>query len=103
MSLRPMTTGMRIWIWLDRRRCLLLTHAGTLFSLFAADLLATELRQLGAVLERNARVALYDEGLPVEALGDLDGGAPVLARTASRRILGVMSEDAYMCEHVGRD
>ena len=87
-------------IWLDRRKCLLLTHAGTLFPLFVADLLAADLRQLGAVLERNARVALYDERLPVEALGDLDGGAPVLARTASRRILGVMSEDAYMCEQV---
>jgi hypothetical protein len=31
-------------LWLDRRKCLLATHAGTLFSLFVADIRAADLR-----------------------------------------------------------
>lgn len=87
-------------LWFDRRKCLLLMHAGTLFPLLVADVLAADLRRLGDLLERNARTALYDERLPPHLLGDLDGGAPRITRTASRRILGVMNEDGYMCEHV---
>src|SRR5262245_46545241 len=34
-------------LWLERRKCLLLTHAGTLFSIFVADVRAPELRPLG--------------------------------------------------------
>jgi hypothetical protein len=34
-------------LWLDGRKCLLLTHAGTLFPVFAADVRAAELRPLG--------------------------------------------------------
>jgi hypothetical protein len=85
-------------LWFDRRKCLLLTHASTLFPVFIADVRAADLRAIGAVLERNAQSALYDEGLPADALGDVDGSALRIARTASRRILGVMTEDAYMCE-----
>lgn len=86
-------------LWFDRRKCLLLTHAGTLFPIFIADALAADLRGIGDLLERNARTALYDEGLPPDALGELDGTAPLIARTASKRILGVMTEDARMCEY----
>lgn len=86
-------------IWFDRRECLLLTHADTLFPVFIADVLAADLRKLGELLERNARTALYDERFPPEALGDLDGTAPLIARTASKRILGVMTEDARMCAY----
>ena len=51
-------------LWFDRRKCLLLTHAGTLFPSFIADVLAADLRAPGELLERNARTALYDERLP---------------------------------------
>lgn len=34
-------------LWFDRRKCLLLTHAGTLFSVFEADVRAAGLRGLG--------------------------------------------------------
>lgn len=86
-------------LWFDRRKCLLLTHAGTLFPLFIADVLAADLRRLDDLLERNARTALYDERLSPDALGDLSGAVPLIARTTSRRILGVMTEDTRMCEY----
>ena len=34
-------------IWIDRRKCLLLTHAGTLFPIFVADIRKGDLRPLG--------------------------------------------------------
>lgn len=84
-------------LWFDRRKCLLVTHADTLFPIFIADVLAADLRDLAELVRRNAQVALYDEHLPPDALGDLT--TPLeLARTASRRILGVMTDDAYGCE-----
>lgn len=86
-------------LWYDRRKCLLLTHAGTLFPIFIADVVAADLRAVGELLERNARTALYDERLTPSALGELNGTAPLIARTASKRILGVMTEDARTCEY----
>lgn len=86
-------------LWFNRRKCLLITHAGTLFPLFVADVSVADLRGLGELVERNARTALYDEALPADAFLSLDGADLRLARTASRRILGVMNEDADMCEY----
>lgn len=86
-------------LWYDRRKCLLLMHAGTLFPIFIADVLTADLRAVGALLERDARTALYDERLTPSALGELNGTAPLIARTASKRILGVMTEDARACEY----
>jgi hypothetical protein len=86
-------------LWFDRRKCLLITHAGTLFSLFVADVAAADLRGLGELVERNAQGALLDEALPPDALGSLDHSALRLSRTASRRILGVMNDDAGTCRY----
>lgn len=35
-------------LWIDRRKCLLVTHAGTLFSVFAPDVRVGELRPIGS-------------------------------------------------------
>ncbi len=34
-------------LWIDRRKCLLLMHAGTLFPVFAPDVRQRDLRRLG--------------------------------------------------------
>ena len=34
-------------LWLERRKCLLFTHAGTLFSAFVGDVRAADLRPIG--------------------------------------------------------
>lgn len=80
-------------LWFDRRKCLLLVHADTLFPVFVADVGNAGLTPLetwigGAVVHELRREALSDD-----ALGEIAG--PVTgAKTASRQILGFMNEMA---------
>jgi len=58
---------------LDRRRkCLLVTHAETLFSVFMPNVTAAGLRPIGPPVVSAIQAALQAEGLPVDTLGDLD-------------------------------
>jgi hypothetical protein len=52
-------------LWIDRRKCLLLTHAGTLFSVFRADVRTAELRPLGPYLATAVQAELFAERLPL--------------------------------------
>ena len=81
-------------LWFDRRKCLLLTHAGTVFSIFIPDVRKAELAPIGPYLIDAVVGALRAEGLPVDALGELDSHDVLLAKTASRRVLGFMNEVA---------
>lgn len=51
-------------VWLDRRKCLLVTHAGTLFPVFVADVRAAGLRPPGPYVVRIIEAELASEGLP---------------------------------------
>src|SRR5215207_3340700 len=86
-------------LWLERRKCLLLTHAGTLFSVFVADVRAAELRPLGTYIAEVAEAELRSERLPADALGALDPDTFQLARTASRSVLGCMNDMALHIEY----
>lgn len=81
-------------LWIERRKCLLLTHAGTLFPVFAADVRKPDLRPLGPLVVNLVEAAFDQERLPADALGALDPNALCLARTASRRVLGFMNDTA---------
>ncbi len=81
-------------LWIDRRKCLLLTHTGTLFPVFAADVRKRHLRLLGPLVVDLVQTALGQEQFPADALGALDPDAPRLARTASRSVLGYMNDMA---------
>jgi Domain of unknown function (DUF6933) len=82
-------------LWYDRRKCLLVVHAGTLFPVFVADVRAPELRPIGRRVVGLIEGALLEEGLPVDALGPLAADEVRLAKTASRQVLGVMNEIAF--------
>jgi hypothetical protein len=86
-------------LWLERRKCLLLTHAGTLFSVFLPDVRAAELRPLGPYLAAAMRAELQAEDLPADALGPLDSTDVQVARTASRSVLGFMNDMAVHVEY----
>lgn len=86
-------------LWLDRRKCLLLTHAGTLFPVFVADVRKRDLQPPGPLIAERVAAALTDEGLPLDLLGPIEPGAVRTARTASRRILGFMNDSALACRH----
>jgi hypothetical protein len=50
-------------LWFDRRKCLLLTHAGTLFSVFEADVRAVGLRDTHGLVTGLIARELAREGL----------------------------------------
>lgn len=81
-------------LWIDRRKCLLLAHADTLFPVFRADVRVDELRPLGAYVVRAIEEELRTEGLPLNVLGSLEAGDVHVARTANRSVLGFMNEMA---------
>ena len=82
-------------LWLDRRKCLLITHAGTLFSLFVADIRVSDLRPFERRIVDLLTAALLDEGLPSDALGSLEPSEARIAKTESRHVLGVMNQMAF--------
>jgi hypothetical protein len=83
-------------LWIQGRKCLLLTHAGTLFSVFLPDVRAADLRPIGAAVVPAIRGALSAESLPSDTFGPLV--AMRIAKTADRRVLGSMNDLAYRCE-----
>jgi hypothetical protein len=85
-------------LWMDRRKCLLLAHAGTLFTVLVADVRKADLLPLGSLVIRLIQRELRAEGLPLDAFGDLDLNSVELAKTASRKVLGYMNEIARSWE-----
>ena len=86
-------------LWIDRRKCLLFTHAGTMLSIFVPDVRKADVHAIAIVLVSQIATALAAEGLPPETLGPRDPGAVRLATSASRTVLGCMNDDASMLEH----
>lgn len=84
-------------LWIEGRKCLLLTHAGTLFSVFAPDVRTAQLRPFGTFVVRQIESQLDAEGLPVDALGPLDSADVTIAKTADRSVLGCMNDLAFTC------
>lgn len=81
-------------LWHERRKCLLLTHSGTLFSVFRADVRSADLRPLGVYLVDAIESELRAEQLPIDAFSPLAMDGMLLAKTSSRRTLGFMTEMA---------
>jgi hypothetical protein len=86
-------------LWVDRQKCLLLTHAGTLFSVFVAGVRKADLRPIGPYVVKVVEAELRSEHLPSDALGRLYPDAVRLAKTASRSILGFMNDIAVNCRY----
>jgi hypothetical protein len=86
-------------IWIDRRKCLLFTHATTLFPEFVPDVRAADTRPIGAYAIRVIRSALHAEHLPLDALGVIDPDDVRLAKTVSRSVLGFMNDQAFNCRY----
>ena len=88
---------------IERRKCLLVTHAGTLFSVFVPDVRVAQLRPLGPFLVARIADQLRAEGLAERALGALDAGGVTIAGTASgRSVPGCMNDLAFTCSDCGR-
>jgi hypothetical protein len=90
-------------LWSDRRKCLLLTHSATLFTIFEADVPASGLRATREFVAGLIGRELRCEGLSAGTFGDLERQEVLLARTADRSVLGCMNDMAFRCEHVIAD
>src|ERR1700756_2567829 len=87
-------------VGIARRKCLLVTHAGTLFSVFMPNVTAAGLRPIGPPVVSAIQAALQAEHLPIDTLGELDPRQVAVAKTADRRILGTLNDLAFTTEHV---
>ncbi len=85
-------------LWFDRRKCLLLTHAATLFSVFEADVRAADLRATRHLVTELVERELRREGLPSATFGNLRSQELIVAKTADRSVLGCMNDMAFLCE-----
>lgn len=86
-------------VLIEGRKCLLLTHAATLFSVFRPGVRVGDLRSMRPLVAGVIAEALAEEGLPGDAFGDLAGGELILARTADRQVLGCMNDPVGVREH----
>ncbi len=87
-------------IWIDRRKCLLLVHADTLFPVFVADVRKPQLTNFGQYVTGTVATALAHEGLTADCLGPIDPAQVRAARTASRSVLGVMNDMASLSQRI---
>jgi len=90
-------------LWLDGRKCLLLAHAGSLFSVFVPDIRKADLVPIGPSVVRFIHQELEAESFPLDRLGALDSSSIGLAKTESRTVLGYMNEMARFCEYAVDD
>ena len=86
-------------ITVARRRVVVAVHADTLFPVVAVGASSTQLRDLPGWLAAQVTAALADEGLPLTQLGSLGSEHAVLARTASKKVLGHLNQIAFEVEH----
>lgn len=84
----------------DGRKCLLLTHAATLFTVFEPDVRAAILRDTGRLVTELIERELLREQLPADTFGALEPEQVVIAKTADRSVLGCMNDMAFLCEIV---
>ena len=78
--------------WVQRRKCLLLMHTGTLFPALVVDVSKRDLHDLGSWVTSTIETALAAERLAPGTLGTLEPASLRLARTASRSMLGFMNQ-----------
>jgi hypothetical protein len=87
-------------LWFERRKCLLLTHQATLFTIFEPDVTADGLRAAYPMISRLVVRELRNAGLPEGTFGDLAREDVIFAKPADRSVLGCMNDMAVRCAHI---
>lgn len=87
-------------VWIQRRKCLMLVHTDTLFSVFTTDVSVAQLRPIGTYAVQAIHTALTDEGLPTNTLGDYHPNQVAIGKTLDRRMLGTMNDLIATAEHI---
>jgi hypothetical protein len=69
-------------------------NLSTLFTIFEADVSASDLRSTGSYLSTLINLELLSEGLPLDAFADPGSEEVVYAKTADRSVLGCINDMA---------
>lgn len=85
---------------IERRKCVLMVHAGTLFAVLDSDVRVAQFNDLGLYVATLVVDALASEGLAGTVLGPTDPSSVRVAKTASRSVLGHMNEMAFEVKHL---
>lgn len=83
---------------IERRKCLHMVHAYTLFAVLDTDVHVAKLMTSGST-SRPLSLTLASEGLADTALGPTDPAGVRVAKTARRSVLGHLNEMAFEVEH----
>lgn len=84
---------------IERRKCLLIVHADTLFAVFEPDVRVAQFDNLGIYAATLVVDALTSEGMSGAALGPTDPASVRVAKTTSRSMLGHLNQMALEIEH----
>ena len=84
---------------IERRKCLLIVHADTLFAVFDPDVRVAQFDDLGLYVATLVVDALTSEGLSGVALGSTDPASVRVAKTTSRSLLGHLNQMASEIEY----
>lgn len=85
-------------LWLDGRKCILLTHASTLFAAFEPDITKAQVTPLGKLATPLIERELEAEGLPRDTFGRLRAQDWLVGRTSDRSVLGSMTDMRHQIE-----
>jgi hypothetical protein len=91
--------------FLDRRKCLIMTHARTLYTGLLFDVKKADLADFGGLLRRRLNAILVIDGFSREERERLLGSAPdSYAGATLRGVIGSMVDHVHMCRHItGRE
>jgi hypothetical protein len=84
-------------LWCEERKCLPLTHAGTLFTIFKADVRVADLRTTDSFVSGLIRCELINEVLPLDLFGDMYPAELMVAKARGRSVLGCTNDMAFYC------
>ncbi|MEO6857465.1 MAG: hypothetical protein ABI323_02615 [Solirubrobacteraceae bacterium] len=85
-------------LWIDGRKCLLMTQAATLFSLFEPEITKASVNPVGPLAAELVERELAAENLPPDTFGHLGASEVAVGRTSSRSVVGTMTEMGYQIE-----
>ena len=86
-------------LWIERRKCLPLTHVRTLFPIFVADVRKADVTPIGQYVTALIKEELRSKSFAPNTLDPLDPGDVQLARTQSRSVLAVMNNTALLVRY----
>lgn len=82
-------------VWIDRRKCLVLTHAATLYTVLAIDVRKADVTPIGPFVVDLVERTLRRQNLPLDILGALESASVEISRTADRSLLGSMNDIGF--------